>query len=282
MPAMTGRASALKATTAGDHYFTVAGARLRYRDEGRGAALVCVHGWTLGLEMWDAQVAALRDCFRIVRFDRRGHGLSEGISSPERDAADLRALCEHLALRDVALLGMSQGARVAVHALHAGQRVWALILDGPPGLSADAETDIPAERYRSLALEQGMSAFRREWKRHPLTQLRTAEPARRACLEAMLARYSGNDLWAPAAPSPTVQPAPLAVPTLVLSGQFDLPTRIQAADELASLLAAKRAVISGAGHLANLDCPDAYSKCCCDFLMGYVPDCVPVSGVSHA
>ena len=39
---------------AADRYFTADGARLRYRDEGSGPALLLVHGWTLDLEMWDA------------------------------------------------------------------------------------------------------------------------------------------------------------------------------------------------------------------------------------
>ena len=62
-------------THAADRYFKVADARLRYRDEGQGPAVMLVHGWTLDLEMWDPQVSALRDGFRLVRLDRRGHGL---------------------------------------------------------------------------------------------------------------------------------------------------------------------------------------------------------------
>jgi len=65
-----------------------------------------VHGWTLDLHMWDPQVAALRNSFRLVRLDRRGHGLSGGIPTAHQDAADLAALCQQLQLSDVALLGM--------------------------------------------------------------------------------------------------------------------------------------------------------------------------------
>src|SRR5215467_8368775 len=105
---------------AADRFLTIDGARLRYRDEGRGPAVLLLHGWTLDLQMWDPQVVALRDAFRLVRLDRRGHGRSDGTSSTQRDSADLAALCRHLALTRVALIGMSQGARSALEfAAHA-------------------------------------------------------------------------------------------------------------------------------------------------------------------
>src|SRR5580658_9580711 len=94
-----------------DQFLQVEGARLCYRDEGAGPPIVLVHGWTLDLEMWDPQVARLRDAFRLVRLDRRGHGLSTGSPAAGQDASDLSSLCQHLGLEDVSLIGMSQGAR---------------------------------------------------------------------------------------------------------------------------------------------------------------------------
>jgi pimeloyl-ACP methyl ester carboxylesterase len=40
-------------THAADLFVVVDGIRLRFRDEGRGPAVLLVHGWTLDLEMWD-------------------------------------------------------------------------------------------------------------------------------------------------------------------------------------------------------------------------------------
>ena len=71
--------------------FAVPGARLRYRDEGAGRAVVFVHGWTLDLEMWEPQ-SPLAAELRLVRYDRRGFGLSTGLPSLAEDVADLRAL----------------------------------------------------------------------------------------------------------------------------------------------------------------------------------------------
>jgi pimeloyl-ACP methyl ester carboxylesterase len=97
-----------------DRYLTTDGVRLRYRDEGRGPPVLLAHGWTLDLEMWEPQVAALRDTFRLIRFDRRGFGLSSGHPSVLQDIADLGVLCDRLAIERIALVGMSQGARAAM------------------------------------------------------------------------------------------------------------------------------------------------------------------------
>jgi pimeloyl-[acyl-carrier protein] methyl ester esterase len=262
---------------AADLFVVVDGIRLRFRDEGRGPAVLLVHGWTLDLEMWDPLVSALRDGFRLIRLDRRGHGLSRGMPAPERDSEDLAALCKHLGLRRVALLGMSQGVRAVLgFACSAPAQVQALILDGPPPLDSESDPEVPLDQYAALVRTHGIEAFRSEWARHALMQLRTENPETRALLAAMIARYPGDDLRQPAS---RAKPAAarlglesLRVPALVLSGEYDLPARRQAARELAARLPdAELTVIPGAGHLPNLDSPEAYGKLCRGFLTHHCP-----------
>jgi 3-oxoadipate enol-lactonase len=254
-----------------DRYFDVAGARLRFRDEGEGPAVILLHGWTFDLEMWDPQVAALRDAFRLVRVDRRGHGLSAGVPDSVQDAADIAALCQQLDLRSVALLGMSQGARGALRfASHAPQQVTALILDGPPNLDQQASDDeVPMQHFRELVRTGGLAAFRREWSQHALVQLCTEAAPLQRQVQAMIARYPGRELLAPAAAAAAALSLNLIrVPTLVLSGAYDLPSRVQSAQYLCCQLpAAEHVVLPEAGHLINLDQPALYSKLCRTFLM---------------
>jgi hypothetical protein len=54
-------------STPQDLYLEFDGARLRYRDEGHGPALVLVHGWTFDLDMWEFQADALTPDYRVVR-----------------------------------------------------------------------------------------------------------------------------------------------------------------------------------------------------------------------
>lgn len=258
-----------------DRYVTVEGARLRYRDEGAGPAVILVHGWTLDLEMWDPQVAALGDTFRLVRFDRRGFGLSGGYPSGEQDATDIAALCGDLGLERVALLGMSQGARAVLRfASVAPERVWAVILDGPPSVGRAAiEDDLPIAHFQYLVRAQGLVAFRREWSAHPLMQLRTVDPEMQRLVSAMIQRYPGHDLAGSGNPGRSDAPLSLSsavAPTLLLNGAHDLASRLRAAEILRTQLPhAEHTVIAGAGHLTNLDQPVAYNALCRSFLTNH-------------
>jgi 3-oxoadipate enol-lactonase len=258
-----------------DEYLTTDGARLRYRDEGSGPPVLMVHGWTLDLEMWEPQVAALRDAFRLIRFDRRGFGLSSGRPSVIQDIADIGALCEHLEIGRAALLGMSQGVRAVMgFALTAPQGISCLILDGPPDYgrqSLSANDDVPLSHFRALVRTHGMAAFRREWAAHPLMSLRTHEPRMREILSAMIMRYPGYDLAEPrmAAEVPASSPliGSIQVPALVITGDHDLGSRTRAANNLARQSSnAERAVIQAAGHLPNLDNPKVYNAVVRTFL----------------
>src|SRR5271154_1822761 len=150
-----------------DKYFAADGARLRYRDAGRGPAVMMIHGWTLDLEMWQPQVPALHDAFRVVRLDRRGFGLSTGRPAVRQDIADIGALCAYLDIRRIALVGMSQGARAALgFALAAPEMISCIVLDGPPDQRSEgsaADDGVPLDHYRALILTHGITAVRREW-----------------------------------------------------------------------------------------------------------------------
>jgi len=271
-----------------DRYFTVDGARLRFRDEGSGPALLLLHGWTLDLEMWNTLAAALCDEFRIVRFDRRGFGISSGRPSIGSDITDLHALWRHLKLENVALLGMSQGARAVVEfAAQTDRKICCLVLDGPPDFErdvisgvdpGDGDHHVPLAHYSELVRTKGVEAFQREWTRHPLMQLRSEEPNARQLLNAIIRRYPGNDLLLSATevawsgtPHLVVRPETIAMPTLVITGEHDFERRVKAADILARRLPrAERAIVAGAGHLPNLDNPVRYNNLVRTFLKRHV------------
>ena len=84
------------------------------RTAGRGPAVLFVHGWALDLDMWTPQFAALANRYRLIAFDRRGFGFSTGAPGIEHDVADIEQLLAELSLEQIAIVGMSQGARVAL------------------------------------------------------------------------------------------------------------------------------------------------------------------------
>jgi 3-oxoadipate enol-lactonase len=252
-----------------DASFRAGTARLRYRDEGAGPPVVFIHGWTLDLEVFEPQAEALAGEFRVVRHDRRGFGLSEGTPGIAADLDDLAALISRLELGAPALVGLSQGARVALaFALRHPDRVAALVLDGPPDELGDPDAagdeDLSIAAYRALVRDRGVEAFRAEWRAHPLMRLHSADPAARARVDRMLARYPARDLLGPAAPPPPPAGAPalgrLARPVLVVNGEFDTPVRRRAGEALARALPlAERVVVANAGHLPGLDNAPEYN-----------------------
>lgn len=252
-----------------DLHLPVPGALLRYRDEGCGPAVLLIHGWTLDLDMWEPQVTGLSDSFRLIRFDRRGFGLSSGHASVTADARDALLLCDQLQIERFACVGMSQGARVALHLYRtAPERLHCIVLDGPPRTLAEdgaqQREDVPLAEYRDLIARGDIETFRRRWASHPLMQLETTSRQPRALLERMTGRYSGRDLLRePAAPEDLWDRAAIAsvrTPVLIITGAHDLPARARAANALtAALPAAQHAIISAARHVPNLDNPLPYN-----------------------
>jgi pimeloyl-ACP methyl ester carboxylesterase len=117
-----------------------------FRVEGDGPAVVLIHGVGLDLEMWQAQVAALRGRFTIVRFDLLGHGASAkppGALRLKSFVAQLAMLFDYLRLQQAVVVGFSLGALIAQsHALAHGERLAGLVLlngvyDRPPEARRD-------------------------------------------------------------------------------------------------------------------------------------------------
>lgn len=257
-----------------DQYFEIAGASLRYRDEGAGPTVLFIHGWTLDLNMWDLQVDSLARKFRILRLDRRGFGLSQGWYAPGRDAEDVVALCRHLDATSIALVGMSQGARIALKAVLAEPSLFTcLILDGPPDQrfgSDSPSNDVPLAEFRALVRTHGISAFRKAWGSHPLSVLTTAGEPARQLLKEILERYQAIDLVGSPGPLAKEEPFALAqirMPALVINGELDLLSRRTLGKALAQTLPmGEHAYVPQAGHLANLDNPVAYNAILGNFL----------------
>jgi len=242
------------------------GARLRWRLEGNGPALVLLHGWALDLESWDALVPHLVSRFTVLRFDRRGFGLSEGQPDIHRNVEDLGALLDAAGIADAAVLGMSQGARFAIHfALRCPESTRALVLDGVPEI--EAESELPLEDYLRLLQYGGADALRERIRAHPLMQLRTADLAAQAILKQSVARYRGLDLLHMAGRAHAPDLRRIQCPTLILNGSSDSEARRAAGVQLQSaIVGAERIELEGAGHMAMLDRPEDYAAAVTAFL----------------
>jgi non-heme chloroperoxidase len=119
---------------------TADGTEIFYKDWGTGQPIVFSHGWPLSADDWDTQMLFfLRQGFRVIAHDRRGHGRSSQTSDGhdmDHYADDLAALTGHLDLHDAVHVGHSTGGGEVVHyiARHGDSRVAkaALISAVPP------------------------------------------------------------------------------------------------------------------------------------------------------
>jgi len=241
------------------------GARLRVRIVGAGPAILLIHGWALDLDMWTPQLEAFASCYRCIAFDRRGFGLSSGTPGIEHDVNDIDALLVALHIGQVAIVGMSQGARVVLRwALRNPRRASCIVLDGPPyeGLrSSDELPEIPLVEFRALARREGIEEVRGRWLEHPFMRLRANDAHAHELLKTIVGRYPGRDLLVEEPLSPIADLRALDIPALVVNGEHDSEHRRAAGGALASALAnARLALIPQAGHLPNLDNAPAYNE----------------------
>src|SRR3546814_13210425 len=89
--------------------------RLHYRIDGeRGPWLAFCNSLGTDLSMWDAQAEALSGSFRVLRYDRRGHGDSDAPPTPYSMAdlgGDVLALLDELEIERTHFCGLSIGGR---------------------------------------------------------------------------------------------------------------------------------------------------------------------------
>ncbi len=104
-------------TNAADYLELSDGAKIYYEDHGEGQPILLVHGWMCSSKFWQKNVPELANEFRIVTLDLRGYGKSCKILTGHtigQYARDVRALMDHLELREAVLAGWSLGGSVVL------------------------------------------------------------------------------------------------------------------------------------------------------------------------
>ena len=258
-----------------------------YEDTGRGPPVVLIHGHSLNLRMWDAQVAPLVDAgYRVIRYDVRGHDQSEAPANGytwQNYSLDLRDLLGRLRIDPPAhLVGLSMGGGIALQfAVDHPQRVASLVLvdSTVPGFDYSPEyTQAVEELVQAVRTDGPRAALERVWLTHPLLEGIRRFPQRFQFVKSMVLAYSARDyLDETEYPQPqwqvTDRLSEIRAPTLVLVGELDLPDFRLIADILAANIStARQEIIPDAGHLLNLEQPQAFNRALLGFLHGLPRD----------
>lgn len=224
------------------------------------------------LSIWDAQVAALRSRFNILRYDQRGHGRSTS-SQAQLDfdllGRDLLAVMDAAGVETCSAIGLSMGVPTVLAAYRdAPQRFTKLVF--VDGMARTAPTGAAAWQERiELARSDGMPHFTQ------LTASRWLQPATFSGLEGsrLMAIMAATPLDGFVQCARALQSydyrdtlAEISVPLLAIAGEQDgaIPATMQKV--FSPLPGAKIRVIPNAGHVPNFEQPDAFNTALSAFL----------------
>jgi 3-oxoadipate enol-lactonase len=248
---------------------------LAHRFDGPADAPVLVLGSSLGTTgaMWDENVGALAERFRLLRYDTRGHGDSPAPSGPysmDELGADVIALLDRLELERVAFCGLSIGGMIGMFvASEAPERIERLVLcctvpHFPPRELWDERIEtVRAEGIEPMVepslgrwLPPDVRATRPEAEEHLRALVRSTPPEGYAgCCEAIRDMDLRGRL------------ARIDAPTLVVAGSQDPSTPAERVREIAAAVGGARYVeLEGAAHIANMARPREFERAVLDHL----------------
>ena len=114
-----------------ENHLTSQGTNIYYQVKGQGKPLVLIHAGIADHRMWDAQVVTLGEAYQLIRYDVRGFGSSYNPDGEYYDHLDLLALLDELKIEKAAIVGASNGGRIALDFVLAyPERVSSLVLIG--------------------------------------------------------------------------------------------------------------------------------------------------------
>jgi 3-oxoadipate enol-lactonase len=252
----------------------VEGGQIHYRLDGKQESPVLVLSNSLGMDlsMWDAQVPAFTERFRLLRYDSYGHGASTfgaGGIKIERLGQDVVRLIDHLGIATASFCGLSVGGLVGQWlGLNAAKRVEKIVLCNTAAQIGNAESwnaridavnkgGIPS--ISKNILERWFTASFREREPGTVERLRKileATPAEGYV--ATCAAIRDADLRG--------EVSKIRAKTLVIAGTHDKATPPDGGRYLAEQIVSSRYVELDAAHLSNVELPGRFSEEVLNFL----------------
>jgi pimeloyl-ACP methyl ester carboxylesterase len=253
-----------------DRYLETNGARIRYRVDGSGPAVLLVHAGVADLTMWDGEAAALRDRYRVIRHDTRGFGLTRTDDVPFSNRADIAAVLDHLGETRAHVVGLSRGGSIALDfAVEHPERVRTLtvVAGGVGGYDSPLEDAALWERSDALYEAKDWDAVANleaaYWADGP-GQPPDRVPAIHQRVHAWVLDNVSAELEEgepqPLLPRANERLADLAMPLLVIAGTLDDPATTDSMRHLAATAPNARLVELEAAHMVNLEHPERFQN----------------------
>ena len=258
-------------TASGPIYYQVHGPK-------NAPALIFTHGGGLNGRMFESQVSAFKDRYRVLTWDIPGHGRSallKGNLDVPKMAKHLVDLMDEVDIDQAVVIGQSLGVYINQHAAIAyPKRIKGVVSIG--GLPIDQ----PMRRgelliFRALLRISRLLPARMIFRRAAHEKAQT-DAARAFFLDSMTAMGKEQFLWMLAG---QLDACDLEVhngphqPLLITHGEYEMPKSLVSGNRAwhESVPGSRYFEIPGAGHNANMDNPKAFNHALADFLRDIWP-----------
>ena len=251
------------------------GIKIHYDDQGDpdGPPIVFANSLGTDFRLWDQILPLLPAGLRIIRYDKRGHGLSQATPAPYSMGMlvhDVEMLMDHLGVKDALFVGLSIGGMIAQGlSVKRPDLVRAVVISnsgakiGTKEMWQDRIADVEKGGIAALA-----DAIMDRWFAKPFHATPAFEAWRNMLLRTPVDGYigcsaaiAGTDFYTPT--------AGLRIPALGIAGSEDGSTPPDLVRETIDLIPGSRfALIRGAGHLPCVEKPEEYASHLNEFIKG--------------
>jgi 3-oxoadipate enol-lactonase len=250
------------------------GCLLNVSVEGRDGGPTLMLSNSLGstMAMWEPQMKAFTQLFRVIRYDRRGHGKSgapPGPYSMERFGRDVLAILDDLNIEKTHWCGLSMGGMVGQWlGANAPERFGKLVLANTSCYYPDPTRWL--ERIKAVK-DGGIASVADAVMAGWLTaDFREREPQLTQNLKAMMIATPAVGYIACCEALSTLDQRALLPkiksPTLVVAGRHDMSTPVAAGEFIRSHIPGASMTILDAAHISNIEQPHAFTDAVVGFL----------------
>jgi pimeloyl-ACP methyl ester carboxylesterase len=264
-------------TAVNEHVAHVRQRTMRYLDAGDGRPCLLLHSFPLSADQWKPQFEHVPAGWRFIAPDLFGLGPGSDDRAPgsmDDQAGALLALLDGLGLENVAVAGVSMGGYAAFALLRrAPSRVSSLVLADTRATADTAEARAGRDTTSALVEREGVDAIAREMLPRLLGE--TTHRDRPDVVATVTHLITANRPGAVRAALQAIRDRPDSMPilstfrgpTLILCGAEDVITPIADSEAMQRATSRSRLVVlPAAGHLSNLEAPEAFSRALEEFL----------------